>query len=60
MTVALVIDGKKYKFGIEFGWFDGSEFMLFDFRIFNFYAKGSVILVQLQIAKFIIGLYASD
>lgn len=60
MTLSIWLEGKKYKFSVDFGWFKGNEFMLFDFKILNFYSRGSLCLVQLQIAKFIIGLYAIE
>ncbi len=56
MTLSIWLEGKKYRFAVDFGWFKGNEFMLFDFQLLNFYSTGSLCLVQLQIAKFIIGL----
>ena len=50
---------RHYTISFEGGWFRGNEFCLFDFRLLNIY-DGGMIIIALQIAKFIIGINATE
>ncbi len=56
--IGLWIEGKKYKFDVDLGWYGGEPFVLFKIEILNFYDVGVCNIFNFQIAKFSISLSA--
>ena len=59
LEVRIWIKGKCYEFSVEAGWYRGNEFSLFSLDIFEHACEGLLTIIQLQVAKFIIGLHLS-
>jgi len=57
MTIGLWINGKKYKFLFEGGWFKGNEFKLLQVSILENLPDHDWVIFGIQIAKFSIGLF---